>query len=132
MDMNFADQVIGLKRGNNTISHIAAAVASAALGAVLIAVVSLAVPILWDYLGKKARFFQLMPGPLAVLALGIVLNRPFGRFIPSLQLVSAQDMVDLPVPKASPIQEHRNRIEVMGELSDIRRTTTWNPTSACC
>jgi hypothetical protein len=56
--MDFADQVIELKRGNNTISHIAAAVASAALGAVLIGVVSLAVLILWDYLAKKPRFFS--------------------------------------------------------------------------
>jgi MFS superfamily sulfate permease-like transporter len=84
--------------GNNTISHIAAAVASAALGAVLIAVASLALLILWDYLAKKARLFQLLPGPLAVVALGIVLNQLFGKFMPSLQLVSAEHVVDLPVP----------------------------------
>src|SRR6201988_261112 len=84
--------------GNNTISHIAAAAASAALGAVLIAVVSLALLILWDFLAKKARFFQLLPGPLAVVALGIVLNQVFGKFMPSLQLVSAEHIVDLPVP----------------------------------
>jgi MFS superfamily sulfate permease-like transporter len=83
--------------GNNTISHIAAALASAALGAVLIAVVSLALLILWDYLAKRARLFRLLPGPLAVVALGIVLNQVFGRFMPSLQLGS-EHMVDLPVP----------------------------------
>src|ERR1700739_4039689 len=84
--------------GNNTISHIAAAVASAASGAVLIAIASLALLILWDYLAKKARFFQLLPGPLAVVALGIILNQAFGNVMPSLQLVSVQHLVDLPVP----------------------------------
>ena len=87
--------------GNNTISHIAAAVAHAAMGVLIIAVASLALLLFWDYLAKKSRVFQLLPGPLAVVVLGIVLNQLFGKFIPSLQLVSAEHMVDLPVPKSA-------------------------------
>src|SRR6201998_982782 len=108
--------------GNNTISDIAAAVASAALGAVVIAVVSLALLILWDYLAKKARFFQLLPGPLAVVALGIVLNQLFGTFMPSLQLVSAQHMVDLPVPATA--AEFFRQFS-MPDFSAIGNRTVW-------
>src|ERR1700740_1850035 len=108
--------------GNNTISHIAAAVASAALGAVLIALVSLAVLILWDYLAKKARFFQLLPGPLAVVALGIVLNQLFGKFMPSLQLVSAEHMVDLPVPGTT---AEFFRQFTLPDFSAIGQKTVW-------
>jgi MFS superfamily sulfate permease-like transporter len=83
--------------GNKTISDIAAAVASAAPGAFTIAAASLALLIGWEYLAKKSRAFQLVPGPLGAVALGIGLNQLFGKFAPTL-LVSAEHMVDLPVP----------------------------------
>jgi len=84
--------------GNNTISEIAAAIASAALGAVLIALVSLTLLILWEHLAHKSRVFRVVPGPLVVVAFGILSNQLFGRVAPSLHLASAEHMVDLAVP----------------------------------
>ena len=87
--------------GNTTISDIGAAVASAALGAVLIALVSLVILITWDQLAHKSRLFQLLPGPLIVVAFGIAANLLFGKFAPSLHLASVEHMVDLPVPAST-------------------------------
>jgi MFS superfamily sulfate permease-like transporter len=87
--------------GNNTLSDIAAAVASAAAGAVIIFAVGLALLIVWDILAKKSRVFQLVPGPLAVVALGIVFNQMFGKVAPALQLVAAEHLVNLPVPASA-------------------------------
>lgn len=92
---NFAFLEIG---GNNTLKDIAAAVASAATGAVIICVVSLALLLVWEKLANKSRAFQLVPGPLVVVALGIVLNRAFGHVVPTFQLVQAEHLVNLPVP----------------------------------
>ena len=83
--------------GNNTLSDIAAAFASAAMGAVIIFVLSLAVLIGWNVLSKKSRVFQLIPGPLVVVALGIILNESFGKFSPGLKLTDVQHLVQLPV-----------------------------------
>jgi MFS superfamily sulfate permease-like transporter len=84
--------------GNNTLTDIAAAVASPAAGAVIILAVGLALLLAWDVPAKRSRVFQLVPGPLAVVALGIALNQVFARFAPALQLVSAEHLVNLPVP----------------------------------
>ena len=77
---NFAFLEVG---GNNTLPDIAAAVASAATGAVIIFVVSLALLLVWERLAKKSRVFQLLPGPLVVVAMGIILNRAFGEEMPT-------------------------------------------------
>jgi MFS superfamily sulfate permease-like transporter len=84
--------------GNNTLSDIAHAVASASLGAVLIFVVSAALLILWERIGKKSRLFQIVPGQLAVVALGIGLNQLFAMLDPELHLAAPQHLVNLPVP----------------------------------
>ena len=84
--------------GNNTLSDIAAAVASAAKGATIIFVAGLALMLVWDFLAKKSRFFQVVPGPLAVVAAGIALNQFFARVAPSLEVVSTEHLVNLPVP----------------------------------
>jgi MFS superfamily sulfate permease-like transporter len=92
---NFAFLEIG---GNNTLKDIAAAVASAATGAVIIFVVSLALLLVWEKLANKSRVFQLVPGPLVAVALGIVLNHAFGEVMPTFKLVQAEHLVNLPVP----------------------------------
>ena len=84
--------------GNNTLTDIAHAMASAAAGAVVISVVGLILLIAWDYLAKSSRLFQTVPGPLAVVAFGIISNQLFGKFVPSLHLASVEHLVDLPVP----------------------------------
>lgn len=92
---NFAFLEVG---GNNTLKDIAAAVASAATGAVIIFVVSLALLLVWERLAKKSRVFQLLPGPLVAVALGIALNRAFGEVMPTFRLSQAEHLVNLPVP----------------------------------
>jgi MFS superfamily sulfate permease-like transporter len=84
--------------GNNTISDIAAAVASAAPGAVIVFVLSLAVLLFWDKLALRIRPLALLPGPLVVVALGIGLNQFFGAAAPMLHIVAREHLVDLPVP----------------------------------
>jgi MFS superfamily sulfate permease-like transporter len=64
--------------GQNTISEISKALDFITPGAVLIAVISLAILILWDtVLTKKHKIFQLIQGPIVVVALGIVMNYLF-------------------------------------------------------
>ena len=84
--------------GNNTLKDIAAAVASAAPGAVVIFVVSLALLLVWEKLAKRSRIFQFVPGPLVAVALGIILNRAFGELMPTFKLVEDEHLVNLPVP----------------------------------
>ena len=84
--------------GNNTLKDIAAAVVSASIGAVIIFLLSLAVLLLWEKLAQKSRVFQLVPGPLAVVALGIALNHAFGEVLPSFKIVESEHLVNLPVP----------------------------------
>jgi len=54
----------------------------------------------WDRVAKKSRLFQLVPGPLAVVAMGIGLNYLFGKTAPGLQIVSAGHLVNLPIPSS--------------------------------
>jgi MFS superfamily sulfate permease-like transporter len=84
--------------GNNTLSDIAAAVASASLGAVIIFAAGLALLLIWDKVASKSRLLRIIPAPLAVVALGISLNQTFRTMAPVLQLVSPEHMVNLPVP----------------------------------
>ena len=81
--------------GNNTLSDIAKAVASASMGALLIFTAGVVVLLLWDKLAKKSRIFQLIPGPLAVVVLGIGLNQLFGNLAPAMRL-TPEHLVTLP------------------------------------
>jgi len=85
--------------GSNTFSGIARAFEFITPGALLIAVVSLAILILWDkVLSKKHRVFQLLQGPIVVVLLGILLNYLFTKGILPFSLQEDQ-VVRLPVPK---------------------------------
>jgi MFS superfamily sulfate permease-like transporter len=84
--------------GNNTLKDVAAAVASSSIGAVIIFLLGLAVLLLWEKLAQKSRVFQLVPGPLAVVALGITLNYAFGEVMPRFKIVESEHLVNLPVP----------------------------------
>jgi len=83
--------------GNNTLSDIAKAVVSASMGALLIFSGGVVVLLLWDRLAKNSRAFQIIPGPLAVVALGIGLNQLFGRIMPTIHLQPPDHLVTLPV-----------------------------------
>lgn len=67
-------------------------------GAVLIAVISLAILILWDtVLIKKHKIFQLIQGPIVVVILGIVFSNLFASGALNFSLAKEQ-LVSLPVP----------------------------------
>ncbi len=65
-------------------------------GAVIIAVASLFVMILWHQ--PSMRRLKLVPAPLVVVVLGIVANTVFARFAPDLA-IGTQHLVQLPVPQ---------------------------------
>lgn len=83
--------------GENTFSAITNAFNALTPGAVLIAVVSLAVLILWDkVLSKKHKIFQLIQGPIVVVVLGIVINYLYRSGTLNFSLAEDQ-VVRLPV-----------------------------------
>ncbi|MCK5192003.1 MAG: SulP family inorganic anion transporter [Methylococcales bacterium] len=84
--------------GENTFSSIASAIGAFSPGAVLIAILSLIILILWDtVLIKKHKLFQLIQGPIVVVVLGIVMNTVYQHGLLNLSL-AADQVVRLPVP----------------------------------
>ena len=84
--------------GENTFSSIASAIDAFSPGAVLIAILSLIILILWDtVLIKKHKLFQLIQGPIVVVVLGIVMNTVYQHGLLNLSL-AADQVVRLPVP----------------------------------
>jgi SulP family sulfate permease len=66
-------------------------------GALLIAVVSMAILILWDvYLTKKSKLFQILQGPIVVVGLGILFFNLFKTNVVPFSL-DADQLVRLPV-----------------------------------
>ncbi len=85
--------------GENTFSAIGSALDFVTPGAIIIAIVSLAILILWDaVLTKKHKIFQLIQGPIVVVILGIVMNYFYQNGILNFSL-SADQVVSLPVPQ---------------------------------
>ncbi|MBK7681703.1 MAG: SulP family inorganic anion transporter [Bacteroidia bacterium] len=85
--------------GENTFSSISNAMELFTPGAILIAIISLAILILWDtVLTKKHKIFQLIQGPIVVVFLGILMNYLFQNNILNFSL-AADQVVNLPEPK---------------------------------
>lgn len=83
--------------GGNTFTVITTAWEALTPGAVLIAVISLAILVLWDvFLSKKHRVFQVLQGPIVVVLLGIVFSFLYSRGFAGLDL-SPKQLVQLPV-----------------------------------
>lgn len=88
--------------GQNTFTEITKALDFITPGAVLIAVISLAILILWDsVLTKKHKIFQLLQGPIVVVILGIVMNYLFKSGTLNFSLAEDQ-VVRLPVANSLP------------------------------
>ena len=83
--------------GENTFSQIINSINYISLGPTVIALISLAILILWDsVLSKKGKFFQLIQGPLVTVVVGIVFfaitrNNTFYSF-------NTDQLVAIPVP----------------------------------
>ena len=84
--------------GQNTFSEIFRALDFVTPGALIIALISLAILILWDtVLVKKHKIFQLIQGPIVVVLLGIVMNYCYKSGILNFSL-DADQVVRIPVP----------------------------------
>ncbi|MEO5563716.1 MAG: SulP family inorganic anion transporter [Chitinophagaceae bacterium] len=84
--------------GGNTFSAIGKAFEYITPGAVLIALISLAILIFWDkVLTKKHKIFQIIQGPIVVVILGIAMNYCYQNGILNFSLNEDQ-VVRLPVP----------------------------------
>jgi MFS superfamily sulfate permease-like transporter len=84
--------------GQNTLSEILQALSFITPGAVLIGALSLMILIFWDkVLMKKHKIFQIIQGPIVVVALGILMNYFYQNGILNFTL-SAKQVVSLPVP----------------------------------
>lgn len=82
--------------GHNTFSELMYMMEAITPGALIIAVVSMAILILWQRpFMTRQPIFKIIQGPLVVVALGILLNIVFSS-IPSLSL-STEQLVNIPV-----------------------------------
>ncbi len=108
--------------GNTMLSDIAHAVASAAPGAVLLLIVSLALLLVWNSLGRQWSVLRYIPAPLAVVALGIGLNQAFGVIAPRLHLASPDHLVSLPNP--AHLAEFFRQF-TLPDFSEIGNKTVW-------
>ncbi len=84
--------------GENTFSEIINSINFISLGATLIAILGLAILLLWDkVLGKKGKIFQLIQGPLVAVAVGIIF---YVITQDSETLAIAKDhLVSVPIPE---------------------------------
>jgi len=86
--------------GQNTFTEIFQALNFITPGAILIGSISLVILIFWDkVLMKKHKIFQIIQGPIVVVALGILMNHLYQNGILNFTLTEKQ-VVSLPVPKS--------------------------------
>ncbi|MEZ0607337.1 SulP family inorganic anion transporter [Fibrella sp. WM1] len=90
-----------LADGENTLSEIYRAIATASPGAVVISLISLVLLIIWERTaGRGVKFFQNLPAALAVVFLGVGLNYLFGLHMPDWYLGDSNEhMVRIPLVK---------------------------------
>ncbi len=104
----------------NTFSELASAFQNPHSGAVIIAVVSLAILILWQTKWiKKNKVLGQIPAPLLVVALGVLLNQLFVHYIPDLGLRKGH-LVDI---------DHNNASEFFQSMThpDFTSLGTYDP-----
>ncbi len=86
--------------GKNTFSGIMEALNYFSPGAVLIAVISLGILILWDtVLTNRHKLFRILQGPIVVVVFGIVMNYLYQKGILNFSLAEDQ-VVRIPVPES--------------------------------
>ncbi|MBU2995744.1 SulP family inorganic anion transporter [Cellulophaga baltica] len=84
--------------GKNTFTEILDTVNNISPGATLIAIIGLAVLLLWDkVLSKKGKFFQIIQGPLVAVVLGIVYFMTTKG--DDVLGISAKHLVSVPIPE---------------------------------
>ncbi len=140
-DTDFMGDFKFLEAGGNTmLSDVASAVAGATAGPSIIFLLSLVLLLIWDKAGKRFRVFQLVPGPLVVVAMGIALNQLFARLAPSLHVTdvnasgqparSGESSRLLPSIHASRFHGYLQQSRLDHGTHDRRRRQSGNPAFA--
>lgn len=94
----FGDEAFFQFDGHNTFSELLYASEALHPGAITIAVLSILILILFERpFMKKIALFKIIPGPLIVVAAGIILNIAFGAYFPDWA-IKAEHLVKLPTP----------------------------------
>jgi MFS superfamily sulfate permease-like transporter len=80
----------------NTFSEIANAWEALTPGAIIIAMLSIVILIVWESKQiQRYKFFRALPAPLGVVILGVVINLLFNSYVPYL-VIEGKHMVNLP------------------------------------
>jgi MFS superfamily sulfate permease-like transporter len=97
-DKDYAgDESFFQRDGENTFSELLTAFNYLNAGAATIAILSLAVLVLWDKGWiKKQKFLAMVPAPLLVVLLGVFVNQLFIAFLPGFE-IGKEHLVSLPV-----------------------------------
>ncbi|MBL8177037.1 MAG: SulP family inorganic anion transporter [Bryobacterales bacterium] len=83
---------------SNTITDILEAIVTMSPGAALIAGISLALIVGWEWRASKgSKFFKIVPAPLIAVGTSVMLNEAFRMFAPGIHVSAQEHMVSLPV-----------------------------------
>lgn len=83
-------------QGESTLGYLVDTLYNVSPAAILVTVISMSILLLWEMvLYKKHRIFQILQGPLVVVAIGILLSHMFDEYIESLNF-ETDDLVNLP------------------------------------
>lgn len=87
--------------GENTFSEIFKSLNYIHPGAIIIAVISLFILILWERpVFKKYAFFKFVPGALIAVLVGVILNELYKKYFPEF-LLQGPELVQLPVAESA-------------------------------
>ena len=111
----------GEKDDTNTFTELWQALTNANIGALVIALTSIVLLILWNN-QKLKRFwlFKFVPGPLLVVLVSTLLNELFVAFAPALAL-SNNHLVNIPLL----FGEEANHVQLSPDWSAFSKQTTW-------
>ena len=111
----------GEKNDTNTFTELWQALTNANTGALVIALTSIFVLILWNN-QKLKRFwlFKFVPGPLLVVLISTLINELFAAFAPALAL-SNNHLVNIPLL----FGEEANHVQLSPDWSAFSKQATW-------
>ena len=101
--------------GHNTFSEIMYSVQNPTTGAIIITIISLVLLILFQQqFMKKNKIIGLIPGPLAVVGIGILLNELFKLYSPELMLGNETEVIN------DQIRQNNHLVNIKAADSDLK------------
>jgi len=94
---SFSDEAFMQADGENTLTILSQSLEFFTMGAILISVLSVILMLVWDYLAKKHVAFKTVPGPIAVIILGILMTIWYQSNSSIGLHLDADELVSLPV-----------------------------------